>query len=563
MNQTNATNMAGAAAHKFSSEEMELVMRAVSNFVETQERDLYGNEIPTIQAYGDLAHLLKALLDLIVKIGAKDPEFVLKLAAWLRDEMGMRSVSALILAVMAGHRDHVGKPKPWVTAYGPAILRRLDDSTEVLAAFQATYGMDETIPKALKRAVARRLERMNPYEALKYRREGKQWSLRDAMRATNPRADSEARAFLFDFIVQGKHDDERYEPHGPFQLGEDRRTVDGAARLGVSEVELHLRIKEARDAGLGIEAVGDVDGSTWEALTSAFGSNPEVWRKAAEVMPTMAYHRNLRNIITKCDADIDVERVIESARHGIVLPYRYLVARRVIDELVDHATDPRRERALDALDGAIEAATQNVPNLGRVAVLVDCSGSMGALISGRSKANRSDVARVFAAAVAKRADSCILVDFDTQGRLVSGWRKSDRLFSIVDAIRGPSGGTSLPAALHFIEPHVKNLDTIYILTDENSWMPYGGRNGGQMIDKMLSVNPNLRVIDHDLAGGGTTDVGNHRRVLHLGGWNDNVFKVVDMWRLGGNDAIVETVKSYEPKHRRQAVAENIAADGDE
>ena len=136
-----------------------------------------GEEIPTIRAYGNLADQLKALLDMIRKVGASDPDLVMRLAAWLRDEMGMRSVSALILAVMAGHRDHVGDPKPWVTAYGPAVLRRLEDASETLAAFQAIYGEDESIPNALKRTIARRIEKMNAYEALKYQRKGKQWTV--------------------------------------------------------------------------------------------------------------------------------------------------------------------------------------------------------------------------------------------------------------------------------------------------------------------------------------------------------------------------------------------------
>ena len=562
MRQTDATNMAGAPSFEYGSEEMELVMRAVSNFVETEERTADGVEITTTVAYGNLAALLKALLDLIRKVGARDPEFVLKLAAWLRDEMGMRSVSALILALMAGHRDHVGKPKPWVSEYGPEILRRLDDASETLAAFQALYGEDETIPKSLKRAIARRIERMNAYEALKYRREDKQWALRDVLRATNPRADSEARAFLFDFIVQGKHADERFVPHGKFNLADDRRTREGAVRLGVPEVELHFRIKEVKEAGLGIAALGDVDGSTWEALTSAFGSKPEVWERVADIMPMMAYHRNLVNIITKSKAEINIDKVVASAKKGTTLPYRYLVARRMVQGLTDHLGDPRLEHALDALDAAIEEATKNVPNLGRGAVLVDCSGSMEALISARSKANRSDVARVFAAAAAKRADTCILVDFNYEARRVVGWRRNDRLFSIVDALRGPLGVTSLAAALQHVEPHVMNLDYIYILTDENSWMPSFGQGAGTVLDRLLETNKKLKIIDHDLAGGGKTDAGNHPRILHLGGWNDNVFKVVELWGAGGNDAIVEAVRNYQPKSRQHAAAENIAADGD-
>ena len=86
-----AVNYEGAPAFKYTPE-LELALRTTSNFM---ENDFYASRNEIAQAIKDLA----------VKIGKKDPEYVMKLAAWLRNDMNMRSVSVYLLAIMAGHPD--------------------------------------------------------------------------------------------------------------------------------------------------------------------------------------------------------------------------------------------------------------------------------------------------------------------------------------------------------------------------------------------------------------------------------------------------------------------------
>ena len=60
----------------------------------------------------------------------------------------------------------------------------------------------------------------------------------------------------------------------------------------------------------------------------------------------------------------------------------------------------------------------------------------------------------------------MVIEYESYARLVNGIEKDDRLFSIVDKMSGPTGGTNLSHAVELVMPYVKDLDMVYILTDE-------------------------------------------------------------------------------------------------
>jgi 60 kDa SS-A/Ro ribonucleoprotein len=174
---------------------------------------------------------------------------------------------------------------------------------------------------------------------------------------------------------------------------------------------------------------------------------------------------------------------------------------------------------------------------------------MGATVSGKSEMTRSDVARIFAAAAFKKADNAVIIEYESNARVVKGIDQNDRLFSIVDKLHGPAGGTSLAAALEQVKPYLQDIDMIYILTDEQSWIPshraggfgYRADHAHIIIADLMKQKKCLRVVNHNLASYGTSDLPSDTRILDLGGWSDQVFNVIDSWHKGG---MVEYIKNW-------------------
>lgn len=509
---TNVVNKAGAPAFKYP-EKLELILRCTSNF---NEDNYYCNK----------NEVNNAITKLVNKIGKTDPVYIMKLASWLRNDMNMRTMSIYLFALMAGHKDYDNQPKPWLIKYGPSIMLRADEPAEALATFKHLYPGDK-IPKALLKAISARLNKLTAYEAIKYQTKNKEWSLKDVIRVSHPKPDSYASSYLFDWIVN------------------DNATIEGANEVGLLQLSSYLSIKKAKD--FSEVDVSLLNGATWELLVSKFGSLPEVWRTASRVMPSMAYIRNLRNLLNKTDNMIlNYEKIEKAGENKKMFPFRFLSAKLELDKIEDYFSETVKETK-KSLEKAIESSVSNVPNFGNVALLVDHSGSMFHRISEKSNITLTDIADVFSASVFKRADNAVIINYGSYAEVVKGIDKSDRLFSIIDKSKGDLGGTNLPEALKLAENYLKDIDLIYILTDEQSWMNfydnYKTYYASDLFGKMFAKKPSLKVINHNLCNYGTSELPEDPRILNLGGWSDNVFNVVNSWK---NSDLSEFVEKWEP-----------------
>ena len=477
-------NYEGAPAYKYPPK-LELALRCATHFFE----DTF---------YAPKHEITEAIKNLVLEVGAKDPEFVLKLAAWLRHELGMRTAPQFLLAVMAGHPAHECAPKPWVAKWGPVIMARADEPAEVLAIYKEVYG--GPIPMALRRAIAKRLQALTPYEIIKYRGKTREWSLVDVLNVIHPKPKDAAQAAAFKWVVTG-------------EIGEDTP----------EEIKAHVEGKA----------------TTWESLISAYGSNHETWMRAAEIMPPMAYIRNLCNLL-KHNVPIDREKILAAARHPKIMPFRFLAALASVQHLEgENISLAAKQEAEDALIDAIEIATDNVPSLGRVGVLVDTSGSMLGFLSARSMGSRVDVARLFAAAAFKKAQSGVIISYGT-GAQQCKVSRSSRTYDIFKQIYVDGGGTNLAEAIEKVAAYANQLDYVVILTDEQSWLPGGWGYAGEAIKKLLGLNPELRVVNVCLAPYGTSDLPQNPRILDIGGFNDNIFKIILVW-----DKLVDVIENWE------------------
>jgi hypothetical protein len=227
---------------------------------------------------------------------------------------------------------------------------------------------------------------------------------------------------------------------------------------------------------------------TWESLAGWLQGplDAAAWQA---VIPSMGYMALLRNLNNFDDADVpdDVaarvaSRLSDPAQVAVSrqLPMRFLSAYRAAPRL----------RWAAALEAALQASLANVPSLaGRTLVLVDRSGSMFGRMSARSQLTSADVAAVFGAALAVRAEQADLVQFGTDSAPVR-FRRAESVLRVLDRF-GNLGGTNTADA---VRTHYRGHDRIVVVTDEQAW---GGWKGE---DPTRAVRPTVPVYTWNLVG---------------------------------------------------------------
>ncbi len=201
-----------------------------------------------------------------------------------------------------------------------------------------------------------------------------------------------------------------------------------------------------------------------------------------------------------------------------MFPFRWLAAYR-------HAPSLRWGHALDQ---ALTASLANVPTLGgRTLILVDLSGSMQDQAAGaNSDMTRADVAKVFGAALARRAVTPTLVWFNTGSAQVPV-PAGGSLLKLVEAFPKPCGGTATASAMmRWYLGH----DRVVIVTDEQaSYFGYG--------DVTRGIPAHIPVYTWNLAGyqRGHAPSGSGSRHT-FGGLSDSAFRLIPLLEAGRDGA---------------------------
>lgn len=138
--------------------------------------------------YGDISKKLKSVFD---RVANNDPEFILQLANYTRNEFYLRSTSIWLLANAANNN----KCKPFVKRYSPLILKRADDMTEVVACYLDLFG--KPFPNSLKKGINIAFKDFDEYQIGKYNRDG-DVTFKDVIGICHPKSD------LVDKIMQDK-----------------------------------------------------------------------------------------------------------------------------------------------------------------------------------------------------------------------------------------------------------------------------------------------------------------------------------------------------------------------
>ena len=540
-------NYMGEMAFKLKEKE-ELVSTMMTTFLQGA---YYENESKIVERIKEL-------------VGKVDPRFVAKLAIYARNDGNLRAVTHLVAALLA---KYVGGEE-WGKRFYNKIVVRPDDMSEIVAAYASLNGMGlndiKKIPNAIKKGFKEALERLDAYQIDKYKMQGREVSLIDLVRLFHPKG-NEKNAEAYKRLVKGESLADLYDT----KVFEKEMTKAGQTTMGASQDEKDEAKREAISAVL-----DNVKG-----------------------MPIMNLLRNLRNILLYAPEKVNdaceqltIEKKILNSR---LLPFRFATAYAEIEKMKYQDVETKRtssiafesevsrqkvsesefntlkQNLLDAIEGAIEIACQNIPELeGNCAILVDDSGSMRgdagghSRVSAFSKTNTSMIAHLFASMMAWKqhdvyvglfGDRLIKVPYRRRVKLLDFNKESYK-------VGAECGGATEKGIYTFLEQVVKEkkkIDNIIVFSDcqigdGGSFTNWYGTNPNEigthfheLFKEFRKVNPNANFIVVNLRQyGGTSVFDKSQRILNIAGWSERIFDNIKS-SCKGWDAIIKEIEAIE------------------
>lgn len=429
-------------------------------------------------------------------VGEVEPEFAAKAAIYARTKGNMRSITHALAAELA----HVAKGRPWLKGFYDKVVVRPDDATEILAYYFAKYGTEYgKPPNSLKKGLGSALGKFDEYQLAKYRGEGHDLSLVDVVNLCHPRPTEKNAEAL-------------------------RKLVNGTLR---STHTFESKLSSAGQSGTAQEKAA----AKSEAWSELLRENK---------LGYMALLKNLRNIAEQAPELVPLacERLTDAkaVRNSRVLPMRFMTASQQLQSYPAY---------LQALSQALDLSLANVPDLGKVLVAVDGSGSMGSAVAGNADMSRKGVAAMFAAAYYKKSHADVLVFGDYAGK-VTGLNPADSTLTNADRIMRTCYGHSTNFHAIFENAGQVRYDSFVIFSDMQAWVADGwGVSNPQAsyasYRRRTKADPS--VFAFDLAGYGSAQFP-ERQVYQLAGFSDSTFDVLGKLKTD-REAFVREIEAIE------------------
>lgn len=376
------------------------------------------------QSGGDHAREVWQLVAALVLDG-KAPE-VAALAVECRTRMYLRHMPLFLLAALTQHKGC----GPLVAAALPQVIQRADELAEFVALYAKQY------PAALR--------------AKTDYRTGAATGARAGLKLSA----GAKRGLAAAFARFSEYDLAKYDRAGAVRLRDVLRLVHPVP-TGPDQAALWKR--------LATDQLATPD--TWEVALSAGGDKKDVFERLLRErkLGGLAFLRNLRNML---DAHVDVALIRERFNGPFekVLPFRFLAAAK-------HA--PKLEAEIDA---AMLRAAGTLPKLpGHTVLVVDCSGSMNAPLSGKSELSRLDAAAALAVLAREQCEAATIVATagnDASQKHASMLVPARRGMALRDVILGSrdrigGGGIFLVQVMEWVHGQITDpVDRVVVFTDE-------------------------------------------------------------------------------------------------
>ena len=387
-------------------------------------------------------------VELVHRAVATNPDFVARLAPYLRNELKIRSASIMLAAEYVAAGGEEGRQVV------DSVLQRGDEPAEMIGYWHSRHG--RKLKMAVKRGVADGAIRLyNERSALRYNGKARGIRMADVIELTHPKGSAAWQHALFTWLLDDRHhNDAVADP----QLLPMLAAADALAEVPV--VERRAVLDERGPAHMAAA------GMSWERLSGWLpgGMDATAWESVIPSMGVMALIRNLRNFDERGIRPAAVETVLaritdaDQVAKARLFPYQVWAAYK-------HAPSDNWKRALGT---TLELTTQNIPALDRTLVVIDMSGSMQAPVSNRSVMSRVEVAAVMAAVTAKRAASTDIVIFGYTNQAVK-LRKGASVLSGVDQLVAKVGAVGHATYGHTaISAHFNHRkhDRVVLFTDD-------------------------------------------------------------------------------------------------
>jgi 60 kDa SS-A/Ro ribonucleoprotein len=226
-------------------------------------------------------------------------------------------------------------------------------------------------------------------------------------------------------------------------------------------------------------------------------------------------------------------RDAEAIAKAKVFPYQLLAAYKAAGEGM-----PAPVRA--ALQDALEISLRNVPQLeGRVVVCPDVSGSMSSPASGhRGSATTAvrciDVAALVAAALLRKNEATRVLPFEVKVVKCDLNPRDSVVTNATKLAAIGGGGTNCSAPLAQLNQEKAQAELVVFVSDNESWVD--ARRGASATMEQWEIfkrrNPKAKMVCIDIAPHGTTQAMERTDILNVGGFSDDVFKIIAAFAAG-------------------------------
>lgn len=453
------------------------------------------------QYYGVKGDIAAHIIETSVQIAnGKNPEDLLIIARWARDEMNMRTTPMVLLAIAA----HEIPTKEFTRRYIRASVKRADDILQIFAAYLAMFG--KPLPNSLRRGLSDAIAKLTQWEVFRYKGTSHP-NFKDVLKMVGRSDGYPLDKKTYDAIMNGTVE----------------TTVQGATRKEVAVAE---SFEEAKDAIL----AGKLP---WEPVVSKFGSTKEVWDFLIynHLVGYMAMLRNLRNFeqagISEGSWHQVENELISGAGKSRQLPFRYVSA------YFSMSGNRTRTIVAEALDAVLTSGDYHLD--GKTAVLVDVSGSMDTSVSKDSMITIRAAAGALAGIIAKSADADIVCFSDRADYLKIDGTYS--VMSIVDKIlRHDSGGTYAEKAIQILNKH---YDRVILLSDMQSY----GTSVQKELDSYERKFGKTKFYSVNMGGYEVSQFSERcKDVVLLGGWSEKIVNYIKEYECPRQLPVIEEIR---------------------
>lgn len=470
------------------------------------------------------------LLDSIDNVAKIDPEFILQLAVYCREQLHLRSVPLMLIAEFANNVNCVGKVQN-ARKYVSRCIQRADELTELIAYQLARNKLVPRIktklPMLIRFGIRKAFLNFDAYQLSKYDSDEKVVKMRDPMFLTHP---------------------------NPTSIGMKRSMV--FEKLANKTLESPETWEVMRSTGQ----------MTWHDVVN------KIFYKNGRVNNYMAILRNLRNCLQSNDVTAEDIRLLckmISDRNAILyskqLPFRFFAAYKELYDVGDRIFTPVGSLmvtdVMDAIETAVEFSVENFPKLSGSSTLIACdvSGSMEKEISKNSSIQRFDIGIMLGMIANGFAGHTITGMFGDDWKVVPMSRRNGILKNTMEmhSREGEVGySTNGYKVLEYLLDNNIQVDRIMIFTDNQMWNSRSRRSiwrdddedGVTFAEKFLTYQkryPGVKLYTFDMSGYGSISIPqNTRGVCVIGGWSDRIFDFINIFeKIQGSNTAVNEIKN--------------------